>query len=150
MAYAQHVREHFPRIIAGTTVSYLETLADEVCTSLDDFPLTTGVLGCTVFEHGEAYTAIREGLRRDEPARYRFTLRTSSVRSSCDAISTPCPTRAGASMSVTPSRPNSCSRMQRSSLPSQFSSRRMPAARGHPTQRSTSWHGAWHPPMTCH
>ena len=52
----------------------LDALAEEVCTSLDDFPLTTGVLGCTVFEHGAAYTAIREGLRRDEPARYRFTL----------------------------------------------------------------------------
>ena len=74
MAYARHVREHFPRIIAGTTVADLDALADEVCTSLDDFPLTTGVLGCTVFEHGQAYTAIREGLRRDEPARYRFTL----------------------------------------------------------------------------
>ena len=74
MAYAQHVREHFPRAIAGTTVADLDALADDVCTSLDDFPLTTGVLGCTVFEHGEAYTAIREGLRRDEPARYRFTL----------------------------------------------------------------------------
>jgi hypothetical protein len=74
MAYAQRVREHFPRIIAGTTVADLEALADEVCTSLDDFPLTTGVLGCTVFEHGEAYTAIREGLRQGEPARYRFTL----------------------------------------------------------------------------
>jgi hypothetical protein len=65
MAYAQHVREHFPWIIAGTTVADLDALADDVCTSLDDFPLTTGVLGCTVFEHGEAYTAIREGLRRE-------------------------------------------------------------------------------------
>ena len=74
MAYAQLVRERFPRVIAGTTVIDLDALADKVCTSLDDFPLTTGVLGCTVFEHGEAYTAIREGLRRDEPARYRFTL----------------------------------------------------------------------------
>jgi len=74
MAYAQRTREHFPRIIAGTTVADLDALANDVCTSLDDFPLTTGVLGCTVFEHGEAYTAIREGLRRDEPARYRFTL----------------------------------------------------------------------------
>jgi hypothetical protein len=74
MAYALHVREHFPRIVAGTTVADLNALADEVCTSLDDFPLTTGVLGCTVFEDGEVYTAIREGLRRDEPARYRFTL----------------------------------------------------------------------------
>jgi hypothetical protein len=68
------VREHFPCRVAGTTVADLEALADEVCTSLDDFPLTTGVLGCTVFEHGEVYTAIREGLRQDEPARYRFTL----------------------------------------------------------------------------
>jgi hypothetical protein len=74
MAYAQHVREHFPRRVAGTTALDLDALADEVCTSLDDFPLTAGVLGCTVFEHGEAHTAIREGLRRDEPARYRFTL----------------------------------------------------------------------------
>src|SRR5450830_422839 len=74
MAHAQHVREHFPRIIAGTTVADLDALADDVCTSLDDFPLTTGVLGCTVFEHGEAYTAIQEGLRQGEPARYRFTL----------------------------------------------------------------------------
>jgi hypothetical protein len=74
MAYAQHVREHFPRRVAGTTVADLDALADEVCTSLDDFPLTTGVLGCTVFEHGEAYTAIREGLRQGEPVRYRFTL----------------------------------------------------------------------------
>jgi hypothetical protein len=74
MAYARQVRERFPRIIAGTTVSDLDALTDEVCTSLDDFPLTTGVLGCTVFEHGEAYIAIREGLRRDEPTRYRFTL----------------------------------------------------------------------------
>ena len=74
MAYAQLVRERFPRVIAGTTVIDLDALADKVCTSLDDFPLTTGVLGCTVFEHGEAYTAIRESLRRDEPARYRFTL----------------------------------------------------------------------------
>ncbi|MGB9667067.1 MAG: ImmA/IrrE family metallo-endopeptidase [Candidatus Cryosericum sp.] len=74
MEYAEHVRRHFPRIIAGTTVVDLDALADELCTSLDDFPLTTGVLGCTVFEHGEAYTAIREGLRRDEPTRYRFTL----------------------------------------------------------------------------
>jgi hypothetical protein len=74
MAYAEHVRKHFPCRVAGTTVIDLDALADEVCTSLDDFPLTTGVLGCTVFEHGEVYTAIREGLRRDEPARYRFTL----------------------------------------------------------------------------
>jgi len=74
MAYAQHVREHFPCRVAGTTVADLDALADEVCTSLDDFPLTTGVLGCTVFEHGQTYTAIREGLRRDEPTRYRFTL----------------------------------------------------------------------------
>ncbi|MFZ2413606.1 MAG: ImmA/IrrE family metallo-endopeptidase [Candidatus Cryosericum sp.] len=74
MAYARHVRERFPRLVAGTTVVDLDSLADDVCTSLDDFPLTTGVLGCTVFEHGEAYTAIREGLRRDQPARYRFTL----------------------------------------------------------------------------
>jgi len=74
MAYAELVREHFPRVIAGTTVADLDTLADDLCTSLDDFPLTTGVLGCTVFEHGEAYTAIQEGLRRDEPTRYRFTL----------------------------------------------------------------------------
>ncbi|RIE16128.1 murein biosynthesis integral membrane protein MurJ [Candidatus Cryosericum septentrionale] len=56
----------------------------------------------------------------------------------------------GASMSVTPSRRNSCSRMQRSLPVSQFSSRPMPVARCRPTQRSTSWHGAWHPPMTCH
>ena len=27
-----------------------------------------------MFEDGRAYTAIREGLRKDEPARYRFTL----------------------------------------------------------------------------
>ena len=74
MGYAQHVREHFPRVITGTTVIDLDALADEVCTSLDDFPLTIGVLGCTVFEHGEVYIAIREGLWRDEPARYRFTL----------------------------------------------------------------------------
>ena len=74
MAYAELVRERFPRVIAGTTVTNLDALADDLCTSLDDFPLTTGVLGCTVFEHGEAYTAIREGLRRDEPMRYRFTL----------------------------------------------------------------------------
>jgi hypothetical protein len=74
MAYAEHVRERFPCRIAGTTVADLDALADEVCTSLDDFPLTTGVLACTVFEGGAAYTAIREGLRRDEPARYRFTL----------------------------------------------------------------------------
>ena len=45
MAYAQHVREHFPRAIAGTTVADLDALADDVCTSLNDFPLTTGVLG---------------------------------------------------------------------------------------------------------
>lgn len=74
MAYAQHVRERFPHVMAGTTVADLDALADQVCTSLDDFPLTTGVLGCTLFEHGQAYTAIREGLRRDEPTRYRFTL----------------------------------------------------------------------------
>jgi hypothetical protein len=74
MAYAQDVRERFPRVVVGTTVADLDALADQVCTSLDDFPLTTGVLGCTVFENGQAYTAIREGLRRDEPARYRFTL----------------------------------------------------------------------------
>jgi hypothetical protein len=74
MAYAQHVREHFPRRVAGTTVTDLDALADEVCTSVDDFPLTTGVLGCTVFEDGGVYTAIREGLRHDEPTRYRFTL----------------------------------------------------------------------------
>jgi hypothetical protein len=74
MAYPQHVREHFPRVIAGTTVADLDALADDVCTSVDDFPLTTGVLGCTVFEDGGTYTAIREGLRQDEPARYRFTL----------------------------------------------------------------------------
>ena len=74
MTYAQHVRERFPRVIAGTTVADLDALADELCTSLDDFPLTTGVLGCTVFEDSGVYTAIREGLRQDEPARYRFTL----------------------------------------------------------------------------
>jgi hypothetical protein len=28
MVYAQHVREHFPRVIAGTTVADLDTLAD--------------------------------------------------------------------------------------------------------------------------
>ncbi|HWQ21703.1 MAG TPA: ImmA/IrrE family metallo-endopeptidase, partial [Clostridia bacterium] len=74
MAYARQVRTRFPRVVAGTIVTDLDALADDACTSLDDFPLTPGVLGCTVFEHGEAYTAIREGLRRDEPARYRFTL----------------------------------------------------------------------------
>jgi hypothetical protein len=74
MAYAQHVREHFPRVVAGTTVVDLDALADNVCASLEDFPLTTGVLGCTVFEQGEAYTAIQEGLRQSDPARYRFTL----------------------------------------------------------------------------
>lgn len=74
IACARHVRERFPRITCGTTVADLDALAGDLCTSLDDFPLTTGVLGCTVFEHGNAYTAIREGLRRDEPARYRFTL----------------------------------------------------------------------------
>jgi hypothetical protein len=74
MAYAQRVRDRFPRVVAGTVVADLDALADEICTSLDDFPLTTGVLGCTVFEDGCACTAIREGLRRDEPARYRFTL----------------------------------------------------------------------------
>lgn len=74
MTYAEYVRKHFPRVVAGTRAIDLDALAGEVCTSLDDFPLTTGVLGCTVFDHGEAYTAIRDGLRRDEPARYRFTL----------------------------------------------------------------------------
>lgn len=74
MSYAEYVRKHFPRVVAGTTVLDVDALAERLCTSLDDFPLTTGVLGCTVFDHGEVYTAIQEGLRRDEPIRYRFTL----------------------------------------------------------------------------
>ena len=45
MAHAQHVRERFPGVIAGTTVADLDALADEVCTSFDDLPLTRGVLG---------------------------------------------------------------------------------------------------------
>ena len=48
MAYAQRVRELFPRIIAGTTALDLDALAEDVCTSLDDFPLTTGVLGSVI------------------------------------------------------------------------------------------------------
>jgi hypothetical protein len=74
MAYAQRAREHCPQVIAGTTVADPDALADDVSTSLDDFPLTTDVLGCTVFEHSKAYTAIPGGLRQGEPARYRFTL----------------------------------------------------------------------------
>lgn len=94
MTCAQHVREHFPRIVAGTTVADLDALAEEVCTSLDDFPLTTGVLGCTVFEDGGVYIAIREGLRQGEPARYRFTLAHELseilLRRYLDALPDPC------------------------------------------------------------
>jgi len=74
MQYAARVRRRFPRTVAGATVVDLDALAAQVCASVDEFPLSTGVLGCTVFEHGAAYTAIREGLRQDQPARYRFTL----------------------------------------------------------------------------
>ena len=74
MRYAAQVRQRFPRSVAGATVVDLDALAAHVCTSVDEFPLGTGVLGCTVFEHGAAYTAIREGLRQEQPARYRFTL----------------------------------------------------------------------------
>jgi AcrR family transcriptional regulator len=74
MGYAAQVRRRFPRTVAGAIVVDLDALAAAVCTSVDEFPLSTGVLGCTVFEHGAAYTAIREGLRQDQPARYRFTL----------------------------------------------------------------------------
>jgi len=74
MQYAARVRRRFPRTVAGATVVDLDALAAQVCASVDEFPLSTGVLGCTVFDHGAAYTAIREGLRQDQPARYRFTL----------------------------------------------------------------------------
>jgi len=74
MRYAAQVRWRFPRSVAGATVVDLDALAAHVCASVDEFPLSTGVLGCTVFEHGAAYTAIREGLRQEQPARYRFTL----------------------------------------------------------------------------
>lgn len=74
MACAGRVRERYPRRVAGTTVVDVEALAADICASLQEFPLTGGVLGCTVFMGGLAHTGIREGLRRDSPARYRFTL----------------------------------------------------------------------------
>jgi len=38
MSYAEYVRKHFPRVVAGTTVLDVDALADRLCTSLDDFP----------------------------------------------------------------------------------------------------------------
>jgi len=81
MAYAQRVRELFPRIIAGTTALDLDALAEDVCTSLDDFPLTTGVLGSVIPPRAflsnapEPFSVRRGVLLRGAPHEYFFAIR---------------------------------------------------------------------------
>ncbi|MHB8071233.1 MAG: ImmA/IrrE family metallo-endopeptidase [Candidatus Cryosericum sp.] len=68
------VRKRFPKRIGTAVVVDVERLAQAVCASLEEYPLTGSVLGCTVFVDGRGHTAIREGLRRQDPARWQFTL----------------------------------------------------------------------------
>jgi hypothetical protein len=74
LACARTVRQRFPRRIGTAVVVDVECLAGAVCASLEEYPLTDGVLGCTVFVQGRGHTAIQEGLRRRDPARWQFTL----------------------------------------------------------------------------
>jgi hypothetical protein len=68
------VRKRFPKRIGTAVVVDVEHLAQAVCASLEEYPLTSRILGCTVFVDGRGYTAIREGLRQQDPARWQFTL----------------------------------------------------------------------------
>ncbi len=74
LSCAETVRERFPRHVGTAVVVDIERLARVVCASLEEYPLTGGVLGCTVFVEGRGHTAIQEGLRRRDPARWQFTL----------------------------------------------------------------------------
>jgi len=74
LACARTVRQRFPRRVGTAVVVDVERLAGAVCASLEEYPLTDSVLGCTVFVNGRAHTAIQEGLRRRDPARWQFTL----------------------------------------------------------------------------
>jgi len=74
LAYAGTLRRRFPRRVGTALVVDVEHLAGAVCASLEEYPLTDGVLGCTVFVDGRGHTAIQEGLRRRDPARWQFTL----------------------------------------------------------------------------
>jgi len=134
---------------SGTTVVDLDALADDVCTSLDDLPLTTGVLGYAVSQDGGVYTAIPEGPRQDEPTRYRFTLAHELSEILLRLYLNALPDQNRREHVCDAFAANSCSRMWRSLPVSLSSSRLMSAVRNRPTQRSTSWPGVWPSPMMC-
>ena len=71
---ADVVRQRFPRRVGNAVVADVEALACRLCASLEEYPLSAGVLACTVFLEGRCHTAIQEGLRRRSPERWRFTL----------------------------------------------------------------------------
>lgn len=71
---ADVVRKRFPRRVGKAVVTDVEALACRLCASLEEYPLSAGVLACTVFMDGRCHTAIQEGLRRRSPERWRFTL----------------------------------------------------------------------------
>lgn len=74
LAYADALRRRYPLPVGRECVTDIERLAQDVCVSVEEFPFSDGVLGCTVFLEGGGHTAIREGLRSSDPARWRFTL----------------------------------------------------------------------------
>lgn len=79
LACAAYVRDQYPLQVGSVRVADVERLATATCASLEEFPLSGGVLGCTVFVGGHGHTAIREGLRSANRSRWRFTLAHESA-----------------------------------------------------------------------